>query len=67
VFVLVASWTLGGLFDPMGRMISEVRLPKTEVKAYRDRYPANEYIVGETDVAPASNADRPGVVPFRSC
>jgi hypothetical protein len=33
-----------------------VRLPKTEVKAYRDRYPANEYIVGETDVAPASNA-----------
>jgi hypothetical protein len=62
VFVSVASWTLGGLFDPMGRLISEVRLPKTEVAAYRVRYPASEYITGETDVPPASSAP-PGTAP----
>src|SRR5262249_9293331 len=56
VFVSVASWTLGGLFDPMGRQISEVRMAKSEVEAYRKLYSGNEYIVGETDVRPAPDA-----------
>jgi hypothetical protein len=49
VFVSVASWTLGGLFDPVGSLVTEATVANdTERKAYWDRYPASDYIVRET-------------------
>lgn len=56
VFVSVASWTLGGLFDPTGRIISEVRMPRTDLEDYRKLYPGDGYIVGETSVPAPSGA-----------
>ena len=59
VFVSVASWTLGGLFppiDPMGHQISEKRMARAEVEAFRKLYSGSEYIIGETDVKPAASA-----------
>src|ERR1700729_333873 len=59
VFVSVASWTLGGLFppiDPMGHRISEKRMARAEVEAFRKLYSGSEYIIGETDVKPAASA-----------
>ncbi|MDH6260679.1 hypothetical protein [Bradyrhizobium sp. BR13661] len=50
VFVSVASWVLGGLFDPTGRAISSVQMQKSEVEAFRKNYPDREYIIGETSV-----------------
>jgi hypothetical protein len=49
VFVSVASWTLGGLFDPVGPLVTETTVANdAERKVYWDRYSATEYIVRET-------------------
>lgn len=49
VFVSVASWTLGGLFERVGPLVTEATVAnETERKAYWDRYPASDYIVRET-------------------
>ncbi|EJN13089.1 hypothetical protein PMI42_03706 [Bradyrhizobium sp. YR681] len=50
VFVSVASWVLGGLFDPTGRAISTVQMARGDVDAYRKNYPDRDYIIGETSV-----------------
>jgi hypothetical protein len=50
VFVSVASWVLGGLFDPTGRAISTVQMQRDQVDAYRKNYPDRDYIIGETSV-----------------
>ena len=50
VFVSVASWVLGGLFDPTGRVISEVQMPRTEVEAFRKSYSDKDFIIGQTTV-----------------
>lgn len=50
VFVSVASWVLGGLFDPTGRAISSVQMPRGDVEAFRKNYPEREYLIGETSV-----------------
>ncbi|WP_441233935.1 hypothetical protein [Bradyrhizobium sp. 930_D9_N1_4] len=59
VFVSVSSWVLGGLFDPMGRVITEVQVAKSAVDTYRKNYPDTDYIIGETSVpgAPAGSTD----------
>ena len=60
VFVAVASWTLGGLFDPTGRQVAQLTFPSSEVGALQQRYPATEYMISETqrpqagDTAPVS-------------
>jgi hypothetical protein len=56
VFVSTASWVLGGLFDPTGRIITEVQVPRADVDNYRKNYPDKDYIVGETTVPPPSGA-----------
>lgn len=62
VFVSVASWVLGGLFDPTGRAISSVQMPRGEVEAYRKNYPERDYIVGETSVPVQSGSPTEVVV-----
>lgn len=48
VFVAVASWTLGGLFDPTGRQVAQLTLPSNEVGTLQQRYPATDYMTFET-------------------
>lgn len=49
VFVSVASWTLGGLFEPVGPLVTEATVANdAERKVYWDRYPVSDYIVRET-------------------
>lgn len=49
VFVSVASWTLGGLFDPVGSLVTEATVVnEAERKVYWDRYPASDYFVRES-------------------
>jgi hypothetical protein len=65
VFVSVASWTLGGLFNPVGPLVSHVIVQKGELKGYWDRYPASDYIVKEGSTASAS-AKTPSPAPTGS-
>ena len=49
VFVSVASWTLGGLFSPVGALVTEVTVySDAERDSYWERYPASDYIVRES-------------------
>ena len=51
VFVAVASWTLGGLFDPVGPLVTKASVANdTERKAYWERYPASDYIIREIPI-----------------
>ncbi|MBA7474287.1 hypothetical protein ES707_09635 [subsurface metagenome] len=60
VFVSVASWTLGGLLDPVGSLVTEATVKDdSERKVYWDRYPASEYIVRESVKAPSSTSVAP--------
>jgi hypothetical protein len=69
VFVAVASWTLGGLFDPVGPLVTQVTVPEKTKDAYIQRYPASDYIIGETQVgaAPgnAAGSDGSGLVTLK--
>jgi hypothetical protein len=48
VFVAVASWTLGGLFNPIGPLVTKATVQnKEERDSYWARYPATGYIVRE--------------------
>ncbi len=58
VFVAVASWTLGGLFDPVGRQVAQVTLPSSEFDALKSRYSGDQYLITETQ-HPASNNAAP--------
>jgi hypothetical protein len=58
VFVAVASWTLGGLFDPVGRQVAEVTLPSSEFDALKSRYGEDQYLIVQTQ-HPASNNAAP--------
>jgi hypothetical protein len=51
VFVAVASWTLGGLFDPLGPLVTQVTVPSKDVANYRTWYPNSDYIFSETQLA----------------
>jgi hypothetical protein len=48
VFVAVASWTLGGLFDPTGKLVAQVTRPSTELANLQQRYPASDFFIFET-------------------
>jgi len=49
VFVSVASWTLGGLFNPIGALVTEATVySDAERSSYWERYPASDYIVHES-------------------
>jgi hypothetical protein len=56
VFVAVASWTLGGLFDPTGRQVAQLTLPSSEVGALQQRYPVNDHMIFETQRQATGNA-----------
>jgi hypothetical protein len=59
VFVAVASWTLGGLFNPLSRpVVAQVTVPSSERELYRKWYPDSDYIIFETqpDQTPAGAA-----------
>jgi hypothetical protein len=56
VFVAVASWTLGGLFDPTGRQVAQLTLASGEVGALQQRYPATDYMIVETQRPATGNA-----------
>jgi hypothetical protein len=56
VFVSVASWALGGLFDPTGRQVAQLTLPSSEVGALQQRYPTTDYMIFETQRPATSNA-----------
>jgi hypothetical protein len=75
VFVAIASWTLGGMFDPIGPLVAQVTIPSTDQDAYntyRKRYPEPDYIFTETQLSGASSlgtapvqSDRAGSPPDR--
>jgi hypothetical protein len=49
VFVSVASWILGGLFSPIGLLVTEGTVySDSERNNYWERYPASDYIVRES-------------------
>jgi hypothetical protein len=49
VFVAVSSWTLGGLFDPIGLQIAKDDGPTADVDAFLKRYQGDpRYIIVET-------------------
>ena len=56
VFVSTASWTLGGLFDPLGRQIAQSRMDKTKIEDFRKQYAGNEYVIGQSDVTKSDGA-----------
>jgi hypothetical protein len=56
VFVAVASWTLGGLFDQVGRQVAQLTLPSSDVGDLQQRYPANDYFIFETQRKAEGNA-----------
>lgn len=63
VFVSVASWTLGGLFDPVGSLVTEATVANdAERKVYWERYPASDYIVRESASKNATSAAKPAAV-----
>jgi hypothetical protein len=48
VFVSVASWTLGGLFDPMGTQVAKYVGAPTDAEAFLKPYENDRYIIVET-------------------
>jgi hypothetical protein len=48
VFVSVASWTLGGLFDPMGPQVAKDAGATADVEAFLKPYENDRYIIVET-------------------
>jgi hypothetical protein len=48
VFVSVASWTLGGLFDPMGPQVAKDQGATADVEAFLKPYENDHYIIVET-------------------
>jgi hypothetical protein len=57
VFVAVASWALGGVFDPVGRLVAQTTVPVKERESYLQRYvPAADYVVFDTPVAATPGA-----------
>jgi hypothetical protein len=48
VFVAVSSWTLGGLFDPMGPEVAKDQGATTDVEAFLKPYGNDHYIIVET-------------------
>jgi hypothetical protein len=47
VFVSVASWTLGGLFDPMGPQVAKEQGATADVEAFLKPYENDHYIIVE--------------------
>ena len=45
VFVASASWTLGGLFDPMGPLVAKTSLPADQLDGFLKPYQSDQYIV----------------------
>ena len=45
VFVAAASWTLGGLFDPMGPLVAKTSLPADQLDGFLKPYQSDQYIV----------------------
>lgn len=45
VFVAAASWTLGGLFDPMGPLVAKTSLPADQLDGFLKPYQNDQYIV----------------------
>jgi len=45
VFVASASWTLGGLFDPMGPLVAKASLPADQLDGFLKPYQSDQYIV----------------------
>jgi hypothetical protein len=48
VFVAVSSWTLGGLFDPMGPEVAKDQGATTDVEAFLKPYENDHYIIVES-------------------
>ena len=48
VFVSVASWTLGGLFDPMGTQVAKDQGATADVETFLKPYENDRYIIVET-------------------
>ena len=48
VFVAVSSWTLGGLFDPMGPEVAKDQGATADVEAFLKPYENDHYIIVET-------------------
>ncbi|MBV8443982.1 MAG: hypothetical protein JO312_26075 [Hyphomicrobiales bacterium] len=48
VFVAVASWTLGGLFDPMGPEVAKDQGATADVETFLKPYENDRYIIVET-------------------
>jgi hypothetical protein len=47
VFVAVASWTLGGLFDPTGKLVAQVTRPVTDRDTLQKLYPDKDFFIFE--------------------
>jgi hypothetical protein len=56
VFVSVASWTLGGLFDPMGPQVAKDVGPTADVDAFLKPYENDKYIIVETQPDPKTSS-----------
>ncbi len=56
VFVSVASWTLGGLFDPMGPEVAKDQGATADVEAFLKPYDNDRYIIVQTQPDPKTSA-----------
>jgi hypothetical protein len=56
VFVAVSSWTLGGLFDPMGPEVAKDQGATSDVEAFLKPYENDRYIIVETQPDAKSSA-----------
>jgi hypothetical protein len=56
VFVAVASWTLGGLFDPIGKLVTQVTRPPSERENLLKSYPDKDFFIFETQQKTEANA-----------
>ena len=49
VFVAAASWTLGGLFDPMGPLVAKATLPADQLDGFLKPYQSDQYVVFKSE------------------
>jgi len=56
VFVAVASWTLGGLSESLGPLVTQVTVPEAAKDSYIQRYPESDYVIGEIQTPPSAGA-----------
>ncbi len=54
IFVSVASWTLGGMFSPLGPLVAEANLPKDSLQEFLKLYQGDQFVISEFGADPKS-------------